>query len=64
MEPEAALEKLAAALDGGGEVRAGQIAMADAVAEAVRADRPLVVRAGTGTGKTWAYLDGGPAGHR
>ncbi|HEX3392951.1 MAG TPA: ATP-dependent DNA helicase [Acidimicrobiales bacterium] len=56
---EAALERLAAALDdGGGEVRAGQIAMAQAVGRAVRDERPLVVRAGTGTGKTWAYLVG------
>ena len=58
MDPEAALKTLAAALDGGGEVRAGQIAMAEAVANAVRDERPLVVRAGTGTGKTWAYLTG------
>ena len=56
--PEAALQALAAGLAGGGEVRAGQIAMAEAVAEAVREERPLVVRAGTGTGKTWAYLTG------
>jgi len=55
---EAALQILAAALDGGGEVRSGQIAMAEAVAAAVREERPLVVRAGTGTGKTWAYLVG------
>jgi ATP-dependent DNA helicase DinG len=58
MTPEAALEKLAATLEGGGEVRAGQIAMARAVATAVREERPLVVQAGTGTGKTWAYLVG------
>ena len=32
--------------------------MAEAVADAVRDRRPLVVRAGTGTGKTWAYLVG------
>jgi len=55
---EAALRRLAAALDGGGEVRAGQIAMAEAVARAVHDERPLVVQAGTGTGKTWAYLTG------
>lgn len=58
MDAEAALERLAAALDGGGEVRAGQIAMAKAVAQAVRNELPLVVQAGTGTGKTWAYLTG------
>ncbi len=57
-DPEAALQTLAAGLESGGEVRAGQIAMAEAVAEAVREERPLVVRAGTGTGKTWAYLTG------
>jgi ATP-dependent DNA helicase DinG len=56
---ESALERLAAALDdGGGEARAGQVAMAQAVGRAVRDERPLVVRAGTGTGKTWAYLVG------
>ena len=57
MNPEAALEKLAATLQGG-EIRTGQIRMAEAVADAVREERPLVVRAGTGTGKTWAYLVG------
>lgn len=58
MDPKTALEKLAAGLDGGGEVRTGQVAMARAVADAVRERRPLVVQAGTGTGKTWAYLTG------
>jgi ATP-dependent DNA helicase DinG len=53
-----ALETLAGTLGGQGETRAGQIEMAEAVAEAVRRERPLVVRAGTGTGKTWAYLVG------
>ena len=42
----------------GGETRPGQIAMAEAVATAVREERPLVVQGGTGTGKTWAYLVG------
>jgi len=42
----------------GGETRPGQIAMAEAVADAVRSERPLVVQGGTGTGKTWAYLVG------
>ena len=42
----------------GGETRDGQIRMAEAVAEAVALERPLVVQAGTGTGKTWAYLVG------
>ena len=58
VDAEAALEMLAAALEGGGELRAGQVAMAEAVTEAVRDERPLVVQAGTGTGKTWAYLAG------
>ncbi|MGH9266229.1 MAG: ATP-dependent DNA helicase, partial [Acidimicrobiales bacterium] len=49
---EAALAKL------GGERRDGQIRMAEAVAAAVKQERPLVVQAGTGTGKTWAYLVG------
>ncbi len=57
-----ALAKLAATLAGGGETRAGQVAMAEAVAEAVRTERPLVVQAGTGTGKTWAYLVGALTG--
>jgi len=61
---DAALKMLAAGLDGGGEVRAGQIAMAEAVARAVRDERPLVVQAGTGTGKTWAYLTGALLGTR
>ena len=58
MDVEAALKALADGLAGGGEVRDGQIAMAEAVARAVREERPLVVQAGTGTGKTWAYLTG------
>jgi ATP-dependent DNA helicase DinG len=40
----------------GGEERPGQIAMADAVAEAFAEHRHLVVQAGTGTGKSLAYL--------
>ena len=58
MDPAVALGRLADALGEGGEVRKGQIAMAEAVARAVRDGKPLVVRAGTGTGKTWAYLVG------
>lgn len=53
---EAALTTVVAGLPGGGEARAGQRAMALAVAEAVGVDRHLVVRAGTGTGKSLAYL--------
>ena len=40
----------------GGEERPGQVAMADAVAESLTAHRHLVVQAGTGTGKSLAYL--------
>ncbi len=50
-----ALARVVAALPGG-EDRPGQRAMAAAVAEAVMADEHLVVQAGTGTGKTHAYL--------
>ena len=56
---------VAAALGDGGELsralpgfrfRAQQLAMADAVARAIRERRPLIAEAGTGTGKTFAYL--------
>jgi len=40
----------------GAEQRPGQLAMAAAVAEAIAAERHLVVQAGTGTGKSLAYL--------
>ena len=40
----------------GGSSRPGQEAMAEAVAKAVASGRHLVVQAGTGTGKTLAYL--------
>ncbi len=40
----------------GAEARAGQTQMAEAVAAAITAGRHLVVQAGTGTGKTLAYL--------
>ena len=39
-----------------GEPRSGQADMAEAVAEAVVSGRHLVVQAGTGTGKSLAYL--------
>ncbi len=38
------------------EDRPGQVAMAEAVEAALSAERPLFVEAGTGTGKTLAYL--------
>jgi ATP-dependent DNA helicase DinG len=40
----------------GYEDRPGQLAMAEAIEEALAHDRPLFVEAGTGTGKTLAYL--------
>jgi ATP-dependent DNA helicase DinG len=40
----------------GGQERAGQVAMAEAVTEAFERSRHLVVQAGTGTGKSLAYL--------
>jgi len=52
----AALRKVAAALPGGGEERPGQTEMAVAVARALGERRHLVVQAGTGTGKSLAYL--------
>lgn len=51
-----ALTAVVAALPGGGEARPGQVAMADAVADAIRRCRHLVVQAGTGTGKSLGYL--------
>jgi ATP-dependent DNA helicase DinG len=40
----------------GGQERSGQVAMAEAVTEAFDRSRHLVVQAGTGTGKSLAYL--------
>lgn len=51
-----ALEQVVARLPGGGEARAGQGEMAEAVAVAITSERHLAVQAGTGTGKTLAYL--------
>jgi ATP-dependent DNA helicase DinG len=50
------LQRVAAGLPGGGESRPGQIEMAAAVATSVAGGRHLVVQAGTGTGKSLAYL--------
>jgi ATP-dependent DNA helicase DinG len=48
---------LTAAVDAlGGTERAGQVQMADAVAAALRSGEHLLVQAGTGTGKSLAYL--------
>ncbi len=50
------LEEVTRTLPGGGEDRPGQLQMARAVADAISSGRHLVVRAGTGTGKSLAYL--------
>ncbi|MDZ7677016.1 MAG: ATP-dependent DNA helicase [Acidimicrobiales bacterium] len=51
-----ALESVVANLPGGGEDRPGQVEMARAVAEGIASGRHVVVQAGTGTGKSLAYL--------
>jgi ATP-dependent DNA helicase DinG len=51
-----ALAKVTAALPGGGDDRPGQRQMVDAVAEAIEDRKHLIVQAGTGTGKSLAYL--------
>jgi ATP-dependent DNA helicase DinG len=55
-EVGAALRRVTESLPGGGEDRTGQVRMAQAVARAVQLGRHLVVQAGTGTGKSLAYL--------
>ncbi len=55
-EVESALAAVVSALPGGGEAREGQRQMATAVAASIAGGRHLVVRAGTGTGKSLAYL--------
>ena len=49
-----ALEAAVAAI--GGQTREGQIEMAEAVANALSDQHHLMVQAGTGTGKSLAYL--------
>ncbi len=51
-----ALHHVAAALPAGGESRQGQVDMLHAVAEAIDNERHLIAQAGTGTGKSLAYL--------
>ncbi len=51
-----ALAAVAEQLPGGGEDRPGQIDMAEAVADSITGETHLVVSAGTGTGKSLAYL--------
>jgi ATP-dependent DNA helicase DinG len=53
--PTDALARVTAQLPAG-EERPGQVAMAEAVAEAIETGRHLIVEAGTGTGKTLGYL--------
>ncbi|MGH9067738.1 MAG: ATP-dependent DNA helicase, partial [Acidimicrobiales bacterium] len=55
-EAARALHRVTRALPGGGEVREGQRQMAEQVAGAIAGGRHLVVAAGTGTGKSLAYL--------
>ena len=50
------LAAAASVLPGGGESRPGQRDMAEAVGRSIAGDRHLVVQAGTGTGKSLAYL--------
>ncbi len=52
----ARLEEITAHLPDGGRRRPGQLAMAEAVTEAIAGGSHLVARAGTGTGKSLAYL--------
>ena len=52
----AALDAVVAELPDGGEARPGQRQMAAAIEEAIATGRHVVVQAGTGTGKTLAYL--------
>ena len=55
--PGAVREVLHAAVQAlGGVERTGQVAMAEAVAEAMEDEHHLLVQAGTGTGKSLAYL--------
>jgi ATP-dependent DNA helicase DinG len=54
-DAEAALRRIIDAMPDG-EERLGQVAMTRAIAEAIDAEEHLVVQAGTGTGKSHAYL--------
>ncbi|MEM7340635.1 MAG: ATP-dependent DNA helicase [Actinomycetota bacterium] len=50
------LGKVTQSLDGGGETRTGQIDMTTQVADAIDDQTTLLIEAGTGTGKSLAYL--------
>jgi len=56
VDARAALERVVAALPGGGEARSGQLEMAEAVADVIETGGQLVVQAPTGIGKSLAYL--------
>ncbi|MEY2463050.1 MAG: ATP-dependent helicase DinG, partial [Acidimicrobiaceae bacterium] len=56
MDAGAELERVVAALPGGGEAREGQRQMTLAVERAILEGHHLAVQAGTGTGKGLAYL--------
>lgn len=64
MNPDASAADVAAVLAHvtaglpGHEDRPGQLRMAELVAEAIQSENHLIVQAGTGTGKTLAYLVG------
>jgi ATP-dependent DNA helicase DinG len=60
----ASLGRVVSQLPSGGEARVGQVQMAEAVADAIASERHLVVRAGTGTGKTLGYLIPAIRSHR
>jgi ATP-dependent DNA helicase DinG len=51
-----ALDSVTVHLPGGGEARAGQRRMVEAVAEGIASGKHVVVQAGTGTGKSLGYL--------
>lgn len=51
-----ALAAVAEQLPGGGENRPGQVEMAQAVSDAITTETHLIAAAGTGTGKSLAYL--------
>ena len=51
-----AMRRVTMALPAGGEDRPGQVTMAEAVGRAITEKKHLVVQAGTGTGKSLAYL--------
>lgn len=53
---KAALATITQGLPGGGEERPGQISMAELVQKAIEDENALLVEAGTGTGKSLAYL--------